>query len=160
MNRTGKGNVARSFAREGHKVHFRVLTPNTETPFPAATSRRRSPARTSRKRSCYVPTGACGERKATLSCRRQSTPDACGLGKTIAVEGGAASSCRAPLPSGAARRNRFRACLAAAGAAPAPAPSPEPSAARSRHISPCGSVPCEGAPHRLRPAWAWVGAST
>ena len=27
MNRTGKGNVGRSFAREGHKVHFRVLTP-------------------------------------------------------------------------------------------------------------------------------------
>jgi hypothetical protein len=27
MNRTGKGDVACSFAREGHKVHFRVLTP-------------------------------------------------------------------------------------------------------------------------------------
>jgi hypothetical protein len=27
MTRTGKGNVGRSFAREGHKVHFRVLTP-------------------------------------------------------------------------------------------------------------------------------------
>jgi hypothetical protein len=39
MNRTGKGNVPRSFAREGHKVHFRVLTPRSQFTSPRLEAR-------------------------------------------------------------------------------------------------------------------------